>query len=100
MNKPNCFRMAICARSLKKSSASRDRLSYQRVAKLARLAASDVNGSNLICINTPAFSMTKPDDQSGAKEAKSFRLEEAQRIISEYANELRETIQELRRKMN
>lgn len=44
--------------------------------------------------------MTKPDDQSGAKEAKSFRLEEAQRIISEYANELREIIQKLRRKMN
>jgi hypothetical protein len=44
--------------------------------------------------------MTKPKEQSEAKERKPSRLEEARRIIEEYANDLREIIRKLRRKMN
>jgi hypothetical protein len=44
--------------------------------------------------------MTKPDEQSEGKEPKPSRLEEAMRIIEEYANDLREIIRKLRRKMN
>jgi hypothetical protein len=44
--------------------------------------------------------MTGPPDQNKPKEPKPSRTEEAQRIISEYANDLREIVQKLRRKMN
>lgn len=44
--------------------------------------------------------MPEPDKQTEGKEAKPSRLEEARRIIEEYAAELREIIQKLRRKMN
>ena len=43
--------------------------------------------------------MTKPKEQSEEKEPNS-RLEEARRIIEEYANDLREFIRKIRRKMN
>lgn len=41
-----------------------------------------------------------PDKQTESKEAKPSRLDEARRIIEEYAAEPREIIQKLRRKMN
>jgi hypothetical protein len=44
--------------------------------------------------------MTKPEEQNEAKEPKPSRLEEARRIVKEYANDLREIIRKLRRKMN
>jgi hypothetical protein len=44
--------------------------------------------------------MTKPEEQGEAKEPKPSRSEEARRIIEEYANDLREIIRKLRRKMN
>ena len=44
--------------------------------------------------------MNMPSGQKGVDEPKPSRVEEAQRIVSEYANDLRETIQKLRRKMN
>ncbi|WP_283805287.1 hypothetical protein [Bradyrhizobium japonicum] len=44
--------------------------------------------------------MTEPDKQSELQETKPSRLEEARRIIEEYAAGLREIIQKLRRKMN
>lgn len=44
--------------------------------------------------------MTKPEEQSEEKEAKPSVLEEARRIVEEYANDLREIIRSLRRKMN
>jgi hypothetical protein len=43
--------------------------------------------------------MDKPS-QSDRPESKLTRLEEACRIIEDYANDLREIIQRLRRKMN
>ncbi|MDF0579260.1 hypothetical protein [Bradyrhizobium yuanmingense] len=43
--------------------------------------------------------MPEPDKETG-KEAKSSRLGEARRVIEEYAAQLREIIQKLRRKMN
>ncbi|WP_212406329.1 hypothetical protein, partial [Bradyrhizobium liaoningense] len=39
-------------------------------------------------------------DRGDAKEPESSRLEEARRIVEEYANDLRKIIQKLRRKMN
>jgi hypothetical protein len=44
--------------------------------------------------------MAMPEEQNEAKEPKPSRLEEARRIIEEYAKNLREVIRELRRKMN
>lgn len=44
--------------------------------------------------------MAGPDKQSEAEEAKPSRLEEARRVIEEYANGLREILRKLRRKMN
>ncbi|WP_396604327.1 hypothetical protein ACFLEY_34595 [Bradyrhizobium sp. YCK136] len=44
--------------------------------------------------------MPEPDNQTEGKEAKPSRLNEARRIIEEYAAELREIIQKLRRKLN
>lgn len=44
--------------------------------------------------------MPDPDEQTEGKEAKPSRLKEARRIIEEYAADLREIIQKLRRKMN
>ncbi|WP_276478537.1 hypothetical protein [Bradyrhizobium yuanmingense] len=44
--------------------------------------------------------MPDPDKQTEGKEAKPPRLEEARRMIAEYANDLREIIQRLRRMMN
>jgi hypothetical protein len=44
--------------------------------------------------------MTEPDKQSEVQETKPSRLDEARRIIEEYATELRAIIQKLRRKMN
>ena len=44
--------------------------------------------------------MTESDKQSEAQEPKPSRLDEALRIIEEYAAELREIIQKLRRKMH
>ena len=44
--------------------------------------------------------MAKTVDQNEAKEPKPSRVEEALRIVSEYANDLREIIQKLHRKMN
>lgn len=38
--------------------------------------------------------------QSEVKEPKPSRMEEARRIIEEYANDLRELLRALRRKMN
>lgn len=43
--------------------------------------------------------MTKPVE-SDKPEPKPTRLEEARRIIEEYANDLREIIRKLREKMN
>jgi hypothetical protein len=43
--------------------------------------------------------MNKPSE-SDKPEPKPTRLEEARRIIEEYANDLREIIQKLRRKMH
>jgi signal transduction histidine kinase len=45
-------------------------------------------------------SMAMRDEQKEAKEPKPSRLEDARRVIEEYAKELREVIWELRRKMN
>jgi len=44
--------------------------------------------------------MAEPGKQTEDKEAKPSRLDEARRIIEEYAAGLREVIQKLRRKMN
>jgi hypothetical protein len=46
--------------------------------------------------------MTKPVDQREAKERKTkpSRLEEARRVMEEYANDLREIIEKLHQKMN
>ncbi|WFU28038.1 hypothetical protein QA649_17990 [Bradyrhizobium sp. CB1717] len=44
--------------------------------------------------------MVETAKQSEVKQPKPSRLEEARRIIEEYAAELRELIQKLRRKMN
>jgi len=44
--------------------------------------------------------MHAPDKQTEGKEPKLSRLEEARRIIEEYAASLREIIKQLRRKMN
>ncbi|MGY8636769.1 hypothetical protein RAD15_30300 [Bradyrhizobium sp. 14AA] len=44
--------------------------------------------------------MPDPDTQTEGKKAKPSRLEEARRIIEEYAAELRKIIRQLRRKMN
>ncbi|WP_283842850.1 hypothetical protein [Bradyrhizobium sp. BR 10261] len=44
--------------------------------------------------------MTEPDKQSEVPETKPSRLDEARRIIEEYAADLREIIRKFRRKMN
>jgi len=44
--------------------------------------------------------MSEHDKQSEVKEPKPSRLEEARRVIEEYAADLRELIQKLRRKTN
>ena len=44
--------------------------------------------------------MTKPEEQSDAKEPKPSRLEEARQIVEEYINDLRKIIRKLGRKMN
>ncbi len=44
--------------------------------------------------------MTEPVKQNEGQEPKPSRLEEARRIIEEYANDLREVLRKLRRKMN
>jgi signal recognition particle subunit SEC65 len=44
--------------------------------------------------------MIKPEEPNEKKEPSPSRLEEARRIIEEYANDLREIIRKLRRKMN
>ncbi|SFN89506.1 hypothetical protein SAMN05216573_1257 [Bradyrhizobium sp. Rc3b] len=44
--------------------------------------------------------MTEPDKQTEGKEAKPSRLDEARRVIEEYAANLREIIRKLRQKMN
>jgi hypothetical protein len=44
--------------------------------------------------------MPDPDKQPEDREPKPSRLEEARRTIEEYANDLREIIRKLRRKMN
>lgn len=44
--------------------------------------------------------MTKTGGHNEAKEPKPSRLEEAQEVMSEYANDLRKIIQKLHRKMN
>ncbi|WP_271568453.1 hypothetical protein [Bradyrhizobium sp. CCBAU 11386] len=45
--------------------------------------------------------MTKPDDQSEVKDhPRPSRLEEARRVIEEYAADLREIIKRLRRRLN
>ena len=46
------------------------------------------------------FAMSEHDKQSEVKEPKPSRLDEARRVIEEYAADLRELIQKLRRKMN
>ncbi|MET4180675.1 hypothetical protein ABIB94_002775 [Bradyrhizobium sp. JR7.2] len=44
--------------------------------------------------------MTKPKEQIAAQEHKPSPLEEAHRVIVEYAANLREIIRKLRQKMN
>jgi hypothetical protein len=44
--------------------------------------------------------MPKPVAPEPTKEPKPSRLEEARRIIEEYANDLREIIEKIRRKLN
>ena len=44
--------------------------------------------------------MVEPEKQSDGKEPKPTRLEEARRIIEEYAADLRQIIKKLRRKIN
>ncbi|MCA1474160.1 hypothetical protein [Bradyrhizobium sp. NBAIM08] len=45
--------------------------------------------------------MAEPNNQTDARESKPARLEEARRVIEEYAADLREIIKQLRRrKMN
>ena len=47
--------------------------------------------------------INKPDEQAAGKEAqepKPSRLEEARRIIEQYAGDLREIIKKLRRRLN
>jgi hypothetical protein len=44
--------------------------------------------------------MPEPDKQTQCNDAKPSRLDEARRIIEEYAAELREIIRKLARKMN
>jgi len=44
--------------------------------------------------------MPEPSKPTEDKEAKPSRLEEPRRVIEEYAADLRELIQKLRRKMN
>jgi hypothetical protein len=47
--------------------------------------------------------MNKPDEQTSGKEAQEpepSRLEEAWRIIEQYAGDLREIIKKLRRRLN
>jgi hypothetical protein len=47
--------------------------------------------------------MNKPDEKASGKEApqpKPSRLEEARRLIEEYADDLREIIKRLRRHLN
>jgi len=44
--------------------------------------------------------MPATDKQTDGKEAKLSRLEEARRIIEEYAADLRAILEKLRRKMN
>jgi hypothetical protein len=47
--------------------------------------------------------MNKPDEQAFGKEAqepKPSRLEEARRLIEEYAGDLREIIKKLRQRLN
>lgn len=44
--------------------------------------------------------MPKPDKQADGKEAELSRLDEARRMIEEYAAELREFVRKLARKMN
>ncbi|WP_258769677.1 MULTISPECIES: hypothetical protein [Bradyrhizobium] len=44
--------------------------------------------------------MTEPEKQSEVPEPRPSRLEEARRIIEGYANDLREIVKKLRRKMH
>ena len=44
--------------------------------------------------------MTEPKKPTKVKKSKPSRLEEARRIIEEYADDLREIIEKLRRKMH
>ena len=44
--------------------------------------------------------MSEPDNPKPVEVSKPSRLEEARRIIEEYAVDLREIIRKLRRKMN
>jgi hypothetical protein len=44
--------------------------------------------------------MIQPDQPKPVEEPKPSRLEEARRIIEEYANELRELLRKMRHKMN
>lgn len=44
--------------------------------------------------------MADPDKQTDGKEAKPSRLDEARRMIEQYAADLREIIQQLRRKLH
>lgn len=47
--------------------------------------------------------MNKPDEQAsgkGAQEPKPSRLEEARRLIEQYADDLREIIKKLRQRLN
>ena len=44
--------------------------------------------------------MTKSEQQSDVKQLTPSRVEEAQRVISEYMSDLREIIWKLHRKMN
>jgi hypothetical protein len=47
--------------------------------------------------------MNKPDEQASGKEAqepKPSRLEEARRLIEQYADDLREIIKKLRQRLN
>jgi hypothetical protein len=44
--------------------------------------------------------MVKPEEPSEKKEPRPSRQDEARRLIEEYANDLREIIRNLRRKMS
>lgn len=71
---------------------------------LARLKEATLNGIDLSQISQPPRAdhqtMAAPDKQTEDKESKPPRLDEARRIIEEYANDLREIIKKLRRRMN